>query len=509
MTAPDVQTAPFSELTEFDFRASGRDVAADARTVQARVDAFLGSVPDEAWDRPVAESAVPGAPPWALRDHVGHLADWNDEACRYIQPLLDATGRLPDEETYDHGDIDGWNERRRPLYAQRTPAELRAWHRASADRLLELARRLSPDAADADATWEWVWHNLTSHPIDHVAPAESLARPTAAPGMAPVARTIRYLSRAEVEAAGVSMAEVIDAVEAAFANKGAGAVELPAKTAVHPGSADSFIHAMPASIPAMGAVGVKWIAGFPENQSAGLPYINGLLLLNEPATGIPTAVMDATWITATRTAAASAVSARRLARPDSERLAIVACGVQGMAHLEALPLVLPSIRHVAAFDPDEARATALVEAARARGLEADVAATAADAVRDADVIVTSGPILHEPHATLGAGLLQPGAFVSAVDFDSYWHASAFAELDVFTTDDIAQLEHFRSLGYFRSIPPIDADLGELVTGAHPGRTSPEQRTMACNLGVAIDDVAVGVAVLRAAERAGIGTLLAL
>lgn len=509
MTAPDLGAAPFTELVEFDFRAPGRDVAADVRTVQARVDAFLERVPDEAWDRPVGESAVPGAPPWALRDHIGHVADWNDEACRYIQPLLEATGGLPEEETYDHGDIDGWNERRRPLYARRSPAELRAWHRASADRLLELARRLPAEAADADATWEWVWHNLTSHPVAHVAPAETLARPAPAAGMTPVARTIRYLGRADVEAAGVSMAQVIDAVEEGFANKGAGRVELPSKTAIHPGSADSFIHAMPASIPAMGATGVKWISGYPENQAAGLPYINGLLLLNEPATGIPTAVMDATWITAMRTAAASAVSARRLARPDSERLAIVACGVQGRAHLEALPLVLPAIRHVAAFDPDEARAAALAEAARSMGLEADVAATPADAVRDADVIVTSGPILHEPHATLGGGLLRPGAFVSAVDFDSYWHASALAELDLFTTDDIPQLEHFRALGYFRSIPPIDADLGDLVTGAHPGRTSPDQRTMACNLGVAIDDVAVGVAVLRAAERAGIGTLLAL
>jgi ornithine cyclodeaminase/alanine dehydrogenase len=381
--------------------------------------------------------------------------------------------------------------------------------RESAARLLALAEQMPADMAASDLAWEWVWHSLTDHAIEHVVVAASPGRGSAAPGMVPATRTIRYLSRADVEAAGVSMAEVIDAVEEGFADKGAGRVELPAKTAIHPGSPDSFIHAMPANIPAIGATGVKWISGFPENQDAGLPYINGLLLLNEPATGIPTAVMDATWITAMRTAAASAVSARRLARPDSERLAIVACGVQGMAHLEALPLVLPAIRHVAAFDPDEARAAALVEAARARGLEADVAATAADAVRDADVIVTSGPILHEPHATLGGGLVKPGAFVSAVDFDSYWHASALAELDLFTTDDIAQLEHFRSLGYFRSIPPIDADLGELVTGVHPGRTSPDQRTMACNLGVAIDDVAVAVVVLRAAERAGIGTLLAL
>jgi ornithine cyclodeaminase/alanine dehydrogenase-like protein (mu-crystallin family) len=322
--------------------------------------------------------------------------------------------------------------------------------------------------------------------------------------------TIRYLSRAEVERAGVSMPEVIDAVEAAFRSKGNGAVELPAKTAVHPGGPDSFIHAMPASIRDLPASGVKWIAGDPGNQARGLPYINGLLILNDSATGIPISVMDATWITGVRTAAASAVAAKHLARPDTRSLAILGCGVQGLAHVEALRVVLPSLEAVHAYDPAPERAARLVTVAREQhGLRAAVAATPEEAVRAADVVVTAGPILHRPHATIRAGWLAPGSFASAIDFDSYWAADAFAELDVFTTDDIPQLEHFRSLGYFRSIPPVDADLGELVVGAHPGRTSAEQRTMACNLGVAIDDVAVGAIVLRAAERQGIGTVLPL
>jgi ornithine cyclodeaminase/alanine dehydrogenase-like protein (mu-crystallin family) len=321
--------------------------------------------------------------------------------------------------------------------------------------------------------------------------------------------TMRYLGRADVEAAGVPMSEVIDAVSAAFRAKGAGGIEMPAKTAVHPGGPDSFVHAMPASIPSMGAVGVKWIAGYPENQARRLPYINGLLILSDPATGIPRGVMDATWITAVRTAAASAVSARHLARADSRSLAILGCGVQGVAHVEALRLVLTALAEVRAFDPDAARAASLAATAERAGLRAAVCATAEEAVRGADVVVTAGPILHEPHATIRAGWLAPGAFASAVDFDSYWHADALAQLDLFTTDDVPQLEHFREAGYFRSIPPIDADLGDLATGAHPGRTRPDQRTMACNLGVAIDDVAVGLVVLRAAEERGLGTLLAL
>ena len=322
--------------------------------------------------------------------------------------------------------------------------------------------------------------------------------------------TLRYLSRADVEATGVTMEAVIEAVETGFREKGNGRVEMPPKPGVHPGEGDNFIHAMPASIPGLDAVGIKWISGYPGNQALGLPYITGLLILNDPATGIPIAVMDGAWITGVRTAAASAVSARYLARPDSSVLAILACGVQGSFHVDALRVVLPGLRTIRAFDPDPARVTAFADGVRSRhGIEVTVAADPEAAVRGADVIVTSGPILHTPHASIKAGWMTPGAFASAVDFDSYWDAAAFAELDLFTTDDVPQLEHFRELGYFRDIPPIAADLGELVVGSRPGRTSPDQRTMACNLGLALDDIAVAPLILRAAEQKGLGTILPL
>ena len=322
--------------------------------------------------------------------------------------------------------------------------------------------------------------------------------------------TIRYLSRADVEATGVTMDAVIEAVETGFREKGHGRVEMPPKPGVHPREGDSFIHAMPASIPGIDAVGIKWISGYPGNQALGLPYITGLLILNDPATGIPISVMDGAWITGVRTAAASAVSARYLARSDSSVLAILACGVQGSFHVDSLRAVLPGLTTIRAFDPDPARVAAFAAGVRDRhGIEVTVAADPEAAVRGADVIVTSGPILHTPHASIKAGWLAPGAFASAVDFDSYWDPAAFAELDMFTTDDVPQLESFRALGYFRHIPPIAADLGELAVGARPGRTSPQQRTMACNLGLALDDIAVAPLVLRAAEKKGLGTILPL
>jgi hypothetical protein len=173
MTAPDLHSAPLPELTEFDFRAPGRDPWADARTVQDRVDAFLDALPGSAWEGPLSASDVPGAPPWTLVDHLGHVADWLDEAIRYLQPILDGTGGWPHEEDYAGGDLDAWNEGRRPIWAGRAPSQVRAWLRASADRLLDLARRFPPDLADSDQAWEWVWPLLNSHPIDHAALAST------------------------------------------------------------------------------------------------------------------------------------------------------------------------------------------------------------------------------------------------------------------------------------------------------------------------------------------------
>ena len=160
-----------------------------------------------------------------------------------------------------------------------------------------------------------------------------------------------YLSRSDVESAGPSMAQIIDVLEEAFREKGQGRVEMPPKPGIHPGHGDNFIHAMPAYIPAMNSAGIKWVAGFPENYRRGLPYITGLLILNDVETGLPLAVMDCVWITAMRTAAATALSAKYLARPESAVAGILGCGVQGRTNVEALNVLFP-LEKVMAYDVD-------------------------------------------------------------------------------------------------------------------------------------------------------------
>jgi len=321
-------------------------------------------------------------------------------------------------------------------------------------------------------------------------------------------KNLLYLNYADVESAGLGMAEIIGALEGMFREKGEGRVEMPPKIGIHP-MPDAFIHAMPAVITAQKAAGMKWVGGYPENSKRGLPYISGLLILNDHETGIPLAIMDCTWITAKRTGAATALAAKYLARPDSESVGILGCGVQGRSNLEALKVLFP-LKKAYAYDTHPERAAAFAaETSKQYGIEVEPVQEAQPAVMKSEMVVTAGPILRKPHATIQRGWLGAGAFASLVDFDSYWHPAALHEFDKFCTDDVPQLHHYRDIGYFQDIPAIHADLGELVTGRKPRRQTPGERTAACNLGLALDDIAVAPLIYQRALDRRIGTWLKL
>ncbi len=317
-----------------------------------------------------------------------------------------------------------------------------------------------------------------------------------------------YLSRADVESAGLDMGTIIGLLERAFLDKGRGHVEMPPKPGIHT-MPDAFIHAMPAYIPSMKSAGIKWVSGYPDNYKRALPYISGLLILNDVESGVPYAVMDCTWITAYRTGAATALAAKYLARPESETAAILACGVQGRTNLEALARIF-KLRKAYAYDVlADAQARYVDEMSRKLDLEIVGVKEPREAVEKADLVVTSGPILKHPKPTIERGWIRPGVFASAVDFDSYFSGAAMAEMDRISTDDHAQFQYYRSVGYFQQTPDPYADLGELVAGLKPGRQSPDERTMAINLGLAMDDMAVAPSVYRLAKEKGLGTALTL
>ena len=317
---------------------------------------------------------------------------------------------------------------------------------------------------------------------------------------------ILYLSRAQIEGLEFSMDDVIDAVDLAFREKAAGRVEMPPKPGIHT-RPDAFIHAMPASLPGLGAAGMKWVSGYPDNARFGLPYITGLLILNCPETGLPLAVMDCSWITEKRTAASSAVAVRRLAEKP-QRLAIIGAGVQGRANTDALRRVCPSLRVVAAYDPSDAARGKFQEEVAPWGLAIEQAPSVEAAVRDADIVVTCAPIIKNPQPVIPAHWLKPGAIGVSLDFDATFQAATVQTAAGMWVDDAGQFEYYRQHGHFRDFPTRYQEVSQLVTGASRS-SGPGKLHMVVNLGIALEDIATALPLYKRALERESGTVLPL
>ncbi len=318
-----------------------------------------------------------------------------------------------------------------------------------------------------------------------------------------------YLSRKDVEATQITMREIIDALEQMFRLKGQGLTEMPPKPGVHTRK-DSFLHAMPAYIKGDNeAVGLKWVGGYPDNPAKGLAYISGLFILNDPDTGFPLCVMDCTWLTAMRTGAATAIAAKYLARPDSQTLGIIGCGVQGRSNLLALNEIFNLTRVVVYDKITKAAEKFCSEMAQTGDFDIEIADSPKQAVCGMDLIVTAGPWMKQPLAIIQEDWMDEGAFASPVDMDSYWTPSAIKQADIFCIDDIAQFNNFSKQGCFKDFPLPNRELDKIVAGLQQGRTDNKQRTIGLNIGMALDDVAVAPLIYNKAKKLGIGTRLPL
>ena len=161
--------------------------------------------------------------------------------------------------------------------------------------------------------------------------------------------TLVYLSRTEVASLLPPLTDQLDLVESTYRAVAAGKVELLPKPGIHPRK-DSFIHAMPAYLRDDDVAALCWVAGYPENKARGLPYISGLIVVNDAETGLPAAIMDAAEITAARTAAASGVCIRKWAPERWSEVAILGCGEQGRYHARVVGSLNPEAG-IRAYDP--------------------------------------------------------------------------------------------------------------------------------------------------------------
>jgi ornithine cyclodeaminase/alanine dehydrogenase-like protein (mu-crystallin family) len=289
-----------------------------------------------------------------------------------------------------------------------------------------------------------------------------------------------YLARAEVASLLPPLLEQIDLCEQTYRAMAAGRVELPPKPGIHP-RPDSFLHAMPAYLLDGDIAAIKWVSGYPANPGRGLPYISGLIVVNDAETGVPEAVLDGAEITAARTAAASGACIRRWAPAGWRRAAVLGYGEQGRRHEHVLRALNPEVE-VAIYDPRPGVSTH---------------ADPRSAVAGAEVVVTAGPIVDSPDPPLMTDWLGERWLLLPVDFDFYIGADPVTAADLFAVDDIAQFEHYRAAGHFAGWPGP-----ELSTGAALDRDG--ARVIACNLGVGSLDAAFAAAVLARARANGAG-----
>lgn len=321
-----------------------------------------------------------------------------------------------------------------------------------------------------------------------------------------------YLSRADVEALGVGIADVLAAVEEGFRLKGAGKTEMPPKPGIHP-LPNAFIHAMPAYVQGVEAAGLKWVSGYPANPALGLPYISGLLILNDPATGLPIAVMDCAWITAMRTGASVGVAARHLAKRDARVVAMIGTGVQARPSLAALAAVLPGLTEVRCYDLLSAASAAFIDemADQLPGLQFATCTSPREACQRAEVVVSAIPIVTKPEPPLTDDMLEPGALAVSLDYDSAWTSAAMTGCDRFVADDVGQLLATRAHGvYFGGIPKtVDVDLGEICAGLKLGRQHASERIFAMNMGIATHDMVTAKLIYERAKDLGRGVRLPL
>ena len=325
---------------------------------------------------------------------------------------------------------------------------------------------------------------------------------------------LRHLSATEVATAMPPLTERLDLADRAMRALGRDA-EMPPKIGIHPREPGSLAHAMPALLRGAAAdgssdlIGAKWITGFPGNPAAGLPAYHALVLLNDPMTGEPTAVMDAAAITAQRTAAVSGTAIRHLlpggtARSgDPARVAVLGAGVQARSHIPVIGHLLPRAR-VRIIDVERGRAGALAqEASTVDGISEVVAvASVREAVEGADLVVSLVSFGPDRQA-LDPAWLSPNVLFVAVDYDMQAPASLAREA-LFIVDERGQFLAARSGPVFAGYPDPAVTLGEVL---RDGLARPAGRILVSHLGVGLADVVFASAILKRAERLGLGRIL--
>jgi len=320
------------------------------------------------------------------------------------------------------------------------------------------------------------------------------------------------LNRREVESL-LDFERLVESLGPAMAELSAGRVSMPARVAAQVREQRGLLGVMPVFLDAHRILTAKLVSVFPQNESLGLPSHQAVIVVFDAQTGSPRALMDVTFITAARTAAGSTLATRLLARSDSRVLVVVGTGVQARAHARAIPRVRP-IQELRVLGRNPRKGAALAEElARELGLRASVCESGKDAFAGADVVCAA---THAVDPVVRGECLQPGMHVNSVGLNPEGReldGEAVRRALVVVESRAAALAPAPSGANDLRWPirdglvgedHIHAEIGEVVSGARPGRTSAEQITLYKSVGVAVQDAVAARLVLEAAEHQGVG-----
>jgi ornithine cyclodeaminase len=326
-------------------------------------------------------------------------------------------------------------------------------------------------------------------------------------------RGVLVLTRAEVESL-LDLDDLVEAVAAAMIDLSAGRASAPPRIAsVVPDV--GLLGAMPAYLPSAAVLETKLVSVFPGNASLGVPTHQAAIVVFDPMTGTPAALMDGTYITETRTAAGSALSVRTLARPDASVVAILGTGVQARAHARAVSRVM-SVGELRVAGRSQAKAEALAAwVASTLDVPARAVESWSSACEGADVVCAC---THSEEPVVARGWLAPGTHVASVG----WTPSG-GEIDAPTVRDSLVVVESRESALAEGVAgagdltgPLSAgelsahevaEIGEILAGDRRGRASDDQLTLYKSVGVAVQDAAAAALVLNAAMSRGVGAVV--
>lgn len=325
----------------------------------------------------------------------------------------------------------------------------------------------------------------------------------------------RYLSQEDILALNIPYIDVIYAVEKVMSEFAKGSCQLPVKIHVNT-RPQTYINAMPAYVGGSDeATGLKWVAGYPGNRAKGLPVTWGLMVMNDCETGAVQAVMDARWITAIRTAAVAAVTAKHCRVRDTHSMTIIGAGEQGKWNARLMKLVIPELKKIYIGDLYPAAIDCYLKKMQPLMSDVEFVPVYTDeerqaAIDDSQILITATQRGDKP--IIYSEMLHKGMLGIPLE-STAWEGKTYTRFaDRFVCDDRNLVATYLADGkYTDGLPPVEQQLilGDIINGVVPGRANEDEFVIASSHGIALSDVAVGKMILEKAEAQGVGTMLTL